>query len=105
MSEVIRIEDTIQLAKELGAEGKTVVLFTAPSWCQPCRVFKPHYERAATEVTDVKFLVVDVDEVPDAVVGYSVRSVPTVSLYVNGEHVRNIKAPQGALPFIRDLEG
>lgn len=105
LSDVVRVDDTIGLAKEIKKGGNVVILFTAPSWCQPCKVFAPHYERAASEVPDTKFLVVDVDDVPDSVVDYRIVSVPTVMLYQDGEYIRNIKAPQGAIPFIRDLEG
>lgn len=102
MSETIvsSIED---INSALSEPGRTVILFTAPAWCGPCRAFKPHWARAVENVDDINFLYVDVDNVPDASVDYAVRSVPTVMLFEDGQYVRNIVAPQGALPFIADI--
>lgn len=86
------------------ADGTVVVLFTQPATCVPCRQFKPHFERAAGTAVDKKFLYVDLDTVPDAGIDFEIRAVPTVKLYENGTFVRDIKAPQGAAPFLRDLE-
>ena len=104
MSEVVWIEDKDQFLSEI-ADGRVVVDFTAPAWCVPCQRFAPHYDRAAAEVEDVKFLAVDVDKNAWAMQDYGVRSVPTVILFEDGAEVRHIKAPQGALPFINDIKG
>jgi thioredoxin 1 len=83
--------------------GKVVVLFTAPSWCIPCQRFEPHWERAASEEKDIKFFRVDIDNNEWATVDYDVMRVPTCHLYEDGQFVRDIKVPQGALPFLNDI--
>ena len=36
-----------------------VVCFTNPYTCNPCRVFKPHFENAAKTITEAEFVEVD----------------------------------------------
>ena len=102
-NEVIWIHSQEDFENAVAEGGKVVVDFTAPGWCVPCQRFAPHYERAAGEVEEIKFLAVDVDTNEWALLEYDVRSVPTVKLYENGTFVRDVKAPQGALPFINDI--
>ncbi len=85
------------------ADGRVVVDFTAPSWCQPCMKFAPHYDRAADAVEEITFYAVDVDNNPWAMQDLGIRGVPTVKLYEDGKYLRDVKAPQGALPFINDI--
>jgi thiol-disulfide isomerase/thioredoxin len=87
----------------LAGEGRTVVLFTQPATCGPCRQFKPHWDRTVENVDEITFLYVDLDVVPESMVVYDVMRVPTVKLFDNGEYVRDVKAPQGAIPFINDI--
>lgn len=103
MSNIVDIESKDDFLNNT-SDGRTVVKFWA-TWCGPCAKFQPHWERAASEVEDVKFLAVDVDKAPWAMQDYGVRSVPTVILFEDGAEVRHIKAPQGALPFINDIKG
>lgn len=79
------------------------MLFTQPATCAPCRAFKPHWDRAAAEVDDINFVYLDLDTLPEAMVEYGIQRVPTVKLFENGTFVRDVKAPQGALPFINDI--
>lgn len=104
MSNVVWIHSKEDLANEIGLSAKVVVRFTGESWCRPCQQFAPHYERAAENVQDVRFLSVDIDTNPWAMEHFGVQSVPTVMLFEHGKHVRNIKAPQSAINFIKDIK-
>lgn len=104
MSDVIWIHSQEDLESVIASGERVVVDFTAPAWCVPCQRFAPHYDRAASTTEGIKFLAVDVDTNPWAVQEYGVRGVPTVKLYDNGQYLRDIKAPQGALPFINDIK-
>ena len=100
MSDVTTLEE---LNRAVVTDGRVVVLFTQPSTCVPCRQFKPHWQRAQENVDDIKFLTVDLDTLPEAAVRYGVLRVPTVKLYEDGVFSRDVKAPQGAAPFINDI--
>lgn len=64
-----------------------VIRFTA-SWCGPCRMYKPQFEKAQEELTDVQFTTIDVDNDPQGLSGeYGVRSIPTTVFLVDNEKV------------------
>lgn len=88
-------------------EGNVVVLFTAPAWCIPCQRFEPHWDRAvavsAENKLPIKFFRVDLDNNEWATLDFDVFSVPTCHLWVDGNHERNIKVPQGGHPFLKEL--
>ena len=78
----------------------TVKRFTAP-WCAPCRMLAPVLKQLETELPDVKFEVVDVDEDPVQAEEYNIRSVPTVIILHNNEVRETIV---GANPKKRYME-
>ena len=55
----------------------TVTRFTA-SWCGPCRVLAPVFKELEAEMTDIKFITVDVEAQPNVAGLYQIRNVPTV---------------------------
>ena len=78
----------IELKKEnefevLIKEGVTLVDINA-TWCGPCRMLKPVIEELALEMTNVKFLGVDVDEFSQIAATFGVRAVPTLLLFKDG---------------------
>lgn len=96
------MNEAIDVARDAGK--RAVVLFTAPSWCRPCQQLEPHYKRASEEADDFIFIAVDIDDNQWAVQDYGVQSVPTCWLFdENGIWVRDVRVPQGALPFIKDI--
>ncbi len=64
-------------------QGLVLVDFHA-GWCGPCKAMAPALEAFAAENTGVKVVKVDVDEAPDAALGFRVRSVPTLVLLKDG---------------------
>uniref|UniRef100_A0A8C6UAS8 Thioredoxin n=1 Tax=Neogobius melanostomus TaxID=47308 RepID=A0A8C6UAS8_9GOBI len=78
------IEPSLQ--KELKAAGSKLVVvdFTA-SWCGPCKMIAPVFEKMADENKDVVFLKVDVDEASDVSEKCGISSMPTFQFYKNGE--------------------
>ena len=98
MSEVEWIEDEAVLLAAIAHNDAVVIDFTAPSWCVPCQRFAPHYDKAAQSASiqsnmlgRTKFVAVDVDKAPWAVVKLGVQGVPTVMLYERGEYKKNLQ--------------
>jgi len=57
-------------------------------WCRPCKTLGPILERLATEMNGAFRLArVDVDQNPNLAILYSVRSIPTVKAFVEGDIV------------------
>ncbi len=69
------------------AEGVVLVDFWA-TWCPPCRIQNPILEELASEISDVaKITKVDVDDYGSIAARFSVRSIPTLILFSDGEVV------------------
>ena len=67
----------------------TVVDFTA-SWCGPCKMMSPVFEALSKEMTNVKFLKLDVDENQEIASKYNVLGVPTFLVFNKGKEVARI---------------
>lgn len=83
--------EMIHYEKDFNAliEKKAVVDFFA-TWCGPCKMFGPTFEKMAVEY-DFNFVKLDVDEHAEIAREYGVMSIPTVILFENGKEVkRNI---------------
>ena len=70
--------------EKLEGNAKQVYYFTA-SWCPPCKMIGPIFEKMAPEFTDIQFLKIDVDELPEAAQKYGIRSVPTFLFVDDGQ--------------------
>jgi thioredoxin 1 len=69
-------------------------------WCGPCRMVLPLFEKLAEEYEGkIKFVKVNVDDLPEIANKYNVFSIPTMILFKKGELVsqRQGAAPQEAL--------
>jgi thioredoxin 1 len=71
----------------VGSDKPVLVDFWA-EWCGPCRMIAPILEEISAEYSG-KALVVkcDVDNSPQVAVKYSIRNIPTVLFFKNGEIV------------------
>lgn len=70
-------------------EKEAVVDFYA-TWCGPCRMFGPVFEKSSVD-RNINFVKVDVDSNVDIARKYGVMTIPTVILFRNGVEVkRNI---------------
>lgn len=59
-------------------------------WCGPCKMVGPLVEELSNEMKDVKFVKVNVDNLPDVAQRYGIMSIPTLLAFKNGELVGNI---------------
>jgi thioredoxin 2 len=65
-------------------------------WCGPCRMVAPVLEQIAKEYSGrVKIAKLNVDENPVTASKYSIQSIPTMLMFINGKLINTIV---GALP-------
>lgn len=80
-----------ELKQLVAAPGNKVLYFTA-SWCPPCRLIAPVFEKFSKEFANVKFLKIDIDENSDSAAEYGIRSVPTF-IFMENQKVKG-QVPQ-----------
>ena len=65
-------------------------------WCGPCKAIAPTLEEISDEMANkLKVVKINVDENPTTSQAYSIRSIPALMIFKNGE---KISEKMGALP-------
>lgn len=92
--------DTASEAVEVSstaAVGLPQVIDFNATWCGPCRMFAPTFEKMEKKYEGkITFRSVDVDENPDMAAQYEVQSIPTV-VYIDAEG-KTVDVTVGLLP-------
>ena len=77
------LEITDQIEKIVEKE-KAIVYFTA-SWCQPCKMIKPHFIKLANEDSR-DYFIIDIDTIDMSwLEKYNIKSVPRIIVLEHGE--------------------
>ena len=81
---------------EMVQSDKLSVIKMGAIWCGPCRVLAPILQSVSEKFEDVNFGEIDVDSQPEIAREQSVRSVPTILFFKNGEIVDKMVGLQQA---------
>ena len=74
-------------AKEAIQKGGIVLVDLHADWCGFCKKTRPHLETIDGERDDIAMVAIDTDEDPDAYPEFSVKTLPTIILFKDGEEL------------------
>ena len=81
---------------EVLKSSKPIVVDFWAEWCGPCKAIAPSLEEISDEMANkLKVVKINVDENPTISQAYSIRSIPALMIFKNGEKVSE---KMGALP-------
>ena len=95
-SAVVELADDNAYRPDTKVEGIVVLDFNA-TWCGPCKMLTPVFAEAAKKYTDVKFVSVDIDKLPETAKAFNVQAVPTV-VFINAEGTTTFVGTDDLLP-------
>jgi thioredoxin 1 len=88
----------------LKADKPVLVDFWA-EWCAPCRKVSPLLEEIAAEMAGkVDIVKVNIDENPETARAYRIMSVPTLTIFKNGEPVKSVAGARPKGDLVRLIE-
>ena len=67
------------------SSNKLVVVLCTASWCKPCEALKPIVYSIAASLTNIKFVMIDVDAESDLAARLGIRGIPTLLFFKDGE--------------------
>ena len=89
---------------EVLQSDKPVVVDYWAEWCGPCRMVAPVLEEIATEHGDkINVVKLNIDENPKVAQRYQIMAIPTMSVFQNGQVVKQIVGAKPKAALLREL--
>lgn len=95
---------TVEEFDALLAEGGKIVVDFFAVWCGPCKMMGRVIEDVQDDYPDVKFVKVDVDQLPSIAQRYGVYSIPQINLFLNGNEANKLIGSRPASAFKAELD-
>ncbi|KAL6497500.1 Cytoplasmic thioredoxin isoenzyme 2 [Orobanche hederae] len=70
--------------------NKLMVVDFSASWCGPCKLMEPFFNQMSAKYSDVNFVKIDVDDLPDVAREFGVTAMPTFVLLKQGKEVSKV---------------
>jgi thioredoxin 1 len=92
-------------ASDVLKSDKPVLVDFWAEWCAPCRKVEPLLEEIAAEMADqVTIVKLNIDENPKTAQAYRVMSVPTLTVFKDGEPVKSVAGARPKGDLVRLIE-
>ena len=89
---------------EVLQSDKPVIVDYWAEWCGPCRMVAPVLEEIAKEHAEkIDVVKLNIDENPKVAQRYQIMAIPTMSVFQNGEVVKQIVGAKPKAALLREL--
>ncbi|KAG8918756.1 hypothetical protein FRC01_001675 [Tulasnella sp. 417] len=84
--------NTLEEFKEKIAGSKPVIIDFTATWCGPCKMIGPIFEKLSEQeaFSGVEFCKVDVDKAPEIAQECGIRAMPTFKIFKDGEKIEEM---------------
>jgi thioredoxin 1 len=89
---------------EVLKSSKPVIVDYWAEWCGPCRQVSPVLEEIASEYAEkIDVVKLNIDENPAISARYKIMAIPTMSVFQNGEVVKQIVGAKPKTALLKEL--
>jgi len=79
--------NTNEFQKILKVSDKPVIVDFWASWCGPCKMYGPEFEKASKQNTDAVFIKINTETEQQLSAQLGIRGIPCTIIYKNGQEV------------------
>ncbi|RPD64761.1 thioredoxin [Lentinus tigrinus ALCF2SS1-7] len=87
---VVKVVSSLEEFKTIINGDKPAVFDFWATWCGPCKLISPIFEKLSEQTDAVDFYKVDVDEAQDIAQEVGVRAMPTFMAFKQGNKVKEV---------------
>lgn len=100
---MLNIDETNFKTEVLDSDKPVVIDFWA-AWCMPCQMMGPVFEKVSKELTNLKFVKVNVDDNQKLSSQYYVSGIPTILVIKDGVEIGRFSGYRQKDDLIADIQ-
>lgn len=105
MGSATKIVTDATFAADVLASDRPVLVDFWAEWCGPCKMVAPVLEEIAAEHAEkITVAKVNIDENPQIARQYQIMSIPTMSVFADGQVVKSIVGAKPKAALLRELQ-